>query len=399
MKIHQKIKKTEEKMNISKLLRIVCISIIMTIMVLSGISFSYATTSSELKRQQQNIDKQIDKTNSEIAGVKNQMSANLNQINKLNAEISTYENEITNLETKIGSLNNDISAKELSIQEQEQKYAVQKDLLDKRLVALYESGSTSYLDMLLSADGLTEFISKYYTIEQLAEADEELLAKIESTKKQIEDEKNSLQNAKTEVENSKTAVVGKRNSLASSRNEKTNIVNQLSAEEAALQEQLEEFEKDKKEIQRELAALAAKSSVKDAVAPSAAGYISPLAGKTKGSITTGYYGYAGHTGVDFACGSGTPIRAVKAGTVVTSKALRRPNGQYKSYGEYIVIDHNDGTMTLYAHMSSRAVGPGATVAQGQTIGYVGSTGNSTGPHLHFEVRVKGSCVNPTPYLP
>ncbi len=386
-------------MNISKLLRIVCISSIMTIMVLSGVSFSYATTSSELKRQQQNIDAQINKTNSEIAGVKSQMSENLNQINKLNAEISTYENEITNLETRIGSLNNDIEAKEANISEQEKKYAIQKDLLDKRLVALYESGSTSYLDMLLSADGLAEFISKYYTIEQLAEADEELLAKIESTKKQIEDEKNSLENTKTEVENSKTAVVGKRNSLASSRNEKSNIVNQLSAEEAALQEQLEEFEKDKKEIQAELAALAARSSVKDAVAPSAAGYISPLAGKTKGSITTGYYGYAGHTGVDFACGSGTPIRAVKAGTVVTSKALRRPNGQYKSYGEYIVIDHNDGTMTLYAHMSSRAVGPGVSVAQGQTIGYVGSTGNSTGPHLHFEVRVKGSCVNPTPYLP
>ena len=381
-------------MNISKLLRIVCISSIMTIMVLSGVSFSYATTSSELKRQQQNIDAQINKTNSEIAGVKSQMSENLNQINKLNAE-----NEITNLETRIGSLNNDIEAKEANISEQEKKYAIQKDLLDKRLVALYESGSTSYLDMLLSADGLAEFISKYYTIEQLAEADEELLAKIESTKKQIEDEKNSLENTKTEVENSKTAVVGKRNSLASSRNEKSNIVNQLSAEEAALQEQLEEFEKDKKEIQAELAALAARSSVKDAVAPSAAGYISPLAGKTKGSITTGYYGYAGHTGVDFACGSGTPIRAVKAGTVVTSKALRRPNGQYKSYGEYIVIDHNDGTMTLYAHMSSRAVGPGVSVAQGQTIGYVGSTGNSTGPHLHFEVRVKGSCVNPTPYLP
>ena len=163
---------------------------------------------------------------------------------------------------------------------------------------------------------------------------------------------------------------------------------------------LEEFEKDKAEIQKQLAALAAKSSGK-AVAPSAAGYISPLSGKTKSNITTGYYGYSGHTGVDFACGAGTPVRAVKSGKVITSTALRRPNGSYKSYGEYVVIDHNDGTMTLYAHMlsGSRTVSPGQKVSQGQTIGKVGSTGNSTGNHLHFEVRVGGRPRNPTPYLP
>lgn len=388
-------------MNIRGLKRIVCISILILVTLLWSMGISFAATSSQLQQQQRDIDKEIEKTNSEIAGVKGQMTDTLNQINKLNSEISTYENEIDDLETKISSLNNDIEVKTNNIQEQEEKYATQKELLDKRLVALYETGSTSYLDMLLSADGLAEFISKYYTIEQLAEADEELLAKIEATRKQIEDERNSLANAKTEVENSKTAVVGKKNSLSSSVNQKQSLVNNLSAEEAALQEQLEEFEEDKRRIQKELAALAAKSSVKDVVAPSAAGYISPLEGKTKSNITTGYYGYAGHTGVDFAIGGGTPVRAVKAGKVVTSTALKRANGSYRSYGEYVVIDHNDGTMTLYAHMQSgsRTVVAGQTVSQGQTIGKVGSTGNSTGNHLHFEVRIGGKPVNPGPYLP
>ncbi len=388
-------------MNIKSLKRIVCISILVLMILFWDVSLTYAATSSQLQQQQRNIDKEIEKTNSEIAGVKGQMTDTLNQINKLNSEISTYENEIDDLETRINSLNNDIEVKTTNIQEQEQKYAIQKDLLDKRLVALYETGSTSYLDMLLSADGLAEFISKYYTIEQLAEADEELLAKIESTRKQIEDERASLQNAKNEVENSKTAVVGKKKSLSSSVNQKQSLVSNLSAEEAALQEQLEEFEEDKRRIQKELAALAAQSSVKTVVAPSAAGYISPLDGKTKSNITTGYYGYAGHTGVDFAIAGGTPVRAVKAGKVVTSTALRRPNGSYRSYGEYVVIDHNDGTMTLYAHMQSgsRTVQPGDKVSQGQTIGKVGSTGNSTGNHLHFEVRIGGKPTNPGPYLP
>ena len=93
------------------------------------------------------------------------------------------------------------------------------------------------------------------------------------------------------------------------------------------------------------------------------------------------------------------ILAVKSGTVVKSLALRYPNGSYRSYGEYVVIDHHDGTMTLYAHMSSRAVSTNQTVSQGQQIGSVGSTGNSTGPHLHFEVLIGGDPTNPVPYLP
>ena len=134
--------------------------------------------------------------------------------------------------------------------------------------------------------------------------------------------------------------------------------------------------------------------------PSSSGYIRPVVGY---SITTGWMGYSGHTGVDFSGSgiSGKPVLAAKAGTVVTSTALRNSNGTYRSYGEYIVINHHDGTMTLYAHGApgSRLVIPGQTVSQGQQIMSVGTTGNSTGYHLHFEVRVNGRPVNPTPYLP
>ena len=180
--------------------------------------------------------------------------------------------------------------------------------------------------------------------------------------------------------------------------EETTVI--TTEEEKNLQEQLEEFERDKRKVQQEIAALAAKYTGTP-VAPSAAGYTSPLPGRTKSAITTGYGAYAGHTGVDFACSGVTPVLAVKDGTVVTSTALKYSNGNYKSYGEYIVINHNDGTMTLYAHMQpgSRMVGAGAYVSQGQQIGRVGTTGNSTGNHLHFEVWSGGRRVNPVPYLP
>lgn len=389
------------KMNMKVNKRIIFISSLILIILISYIGFSYATTSQELRDQQSDIDAQIAETNTEIAGVKSQMTKALSQINELNSVISGCENDISTLKKNLEGVNAQIEVKKTNIAEQETKYAEQKELLEKRLVALYESGTTTYLDMLLASEDFSDLVSNYYLISQMAEADEELLTKIENTKKQIEAEKEYLESAKKEIETTKETIEKKKKSLASSVSQKNSLVTSLSAEEAALQEQLEEFEEDKRRIQAELAAIAAKNPNKTVVAPSAAGYISPIPGRTKANITTGYYGYKNHTGVDFACSGGTPIVAVKSGTVVTSTALRNSRGQYRSYGEYVVIDHHDGTMTLYAHMSpgSRAVSSGQSVSQGQQIGKVGTTGNSSGNHLHFEVRIGGSPVNPTPYLP
>ena len=411
-------------MKINNLKKMEYISITILIMtLLSNVLVAYASQKSDLQSEQSSIDKQIEETNSEIAGVKSQMSDALNQINKYNSQIGTYENEIGDLQSQISTLQTQIKEKEGNIEEQQKKYVEQQELLNKRLVALYESGTTSYLDMLLSSDGLADFISKYYIIEQLTEYDTELLKNIEATKAQIQTEKTELESSKSQVETSKSTVETKRNSLTVLVNEKNSLVGTLSAEEQELQAQLEEFEQDKKDIQRQLAAIAAQEEAErkaaaaraaqkngsgnadtTPTAPSISGFISPLSGRTKSDITTGYYGYSGHTGVDFARNKkgavdGNPVLAAKSGKVITSTALRRPNGSYKSYGEYIVISHGDGTMTLYAHMKSRVVSQNAQVSQGQVIGYVGSTGNSTGPHLHFEVWVNGKRVNPTQYLP
>ncbi len=388
-------------MNFNKIRKISYISIIIMVLIFGSVGIAYASTESELKSQKNSIDEQINKTNSEIAGVKSKMTAALTQINKLNTQISSYQSEIGELESQLSMLNTQIAEREASIKEQEEKYSQQQELLNKRLVALYESGSTSYLDMLLSSEGLADFISKYYLISQLAEYDQDLLKKIEDTRNVIQLEKDAIEASKQGVETAKQSLEIKKSSLNASKKDKNNLVNTLSAEEKELQEQLEEFEQHKKEIESELAALARKNNQSNVtVVPSAAGYICPIPGRTKRNITTGYYGYVGHTGVDFACSSGTKIVAVKSGTVITSTAKKR-NGRYVSYGEYVIIDHHDGTMTLYAHglSGSRLVSPGQTVSQGQQIMSVGSTGNSTGPHLHFEVFVGGRRTNPTSFLP
>ena len=383
-------------MNMEKVKRIIFINVLILIILLSFIGISYAATKSELN----DIDEKIEQTNTEIAGVKKQMTNALNQINSLNSEISGYENDISKLKKQLETVNAQITEKTSNIEKQQEKYDTQKDLLEQRLVALYEAGETTYLDMLLASEDLSDFISNYYLIEQMAEADEALLTNIENTKKQLEAEKEYLDTAKNEIETTTATLAEKKQSLSKSVTQKKNVVSNLTAEEAELQAQLEEFEEDKRRIQAELAKEAS-GYTGEVVAPSAAGYICPINGRSKKHITTGYYGYKGHTGVDFACGAGTPIVAVKSGTVITSTALRNSNGKYRSYGEYVVINHHDGTMTLYAHMlsGSRTVSKNQHVSQGQVIGKIGSTGNSTGPHLHFEVRIGGSPVNPTPYLP
>ena len=383
-------------MNITKFYRIVFISLTILIVLISSIGFAYATSTADL----QDIDKKIEETNTEIKEVKKEMSNALSQISNLNSEISMYEDEIEDLEDQISGLESQIALKETEIAEQEEKYDTQNELLQKRLIALYEMGSIGYMDILLSSGSLYELVSNYYIISEVAENDKELLAKIEETKQSIIDQKEYIESAKEELSKNKTNMESKKTSLANSKRTKESLVSTLNDEEAELEKQLQEYENDKREIQRKLAALSKNSTA--TVSPG--GYISPLSGKTKSSITTGYgsYTWGGtHTGVDFAIAAGTPIYAVKSGTVVVSTALRRSDGTYRSYGEYIVIDHHDGTMTLYGHMSpgSRLVGTGASVAQGQQIGSVGQTGNATGNHLHFEVRINGRPVNPTSYLP
>ena len=357
------------------------------------------------------VNKQIEEKEEEIDEIQEEKSATMNEVEELTLQISEYQNQIDELDSKIDNLNNQISEAESKINEAQAEYDKQEELLEARLVVAYEEGETSYLDVLLASESITDFISNYYLVTELATSDAELLESIQKQKEEIEQAKTNLENSKKELDTSKASKQSVATQLQSSKNEKDAKVAQLSSDEKQAQAELEQFEADKREIRAELARIAAEEAKKqqsngnnnyNSVAnnPSSSGYIRPIVGY---SITTGWYGYAGHTGVDFSGSgiAGKPVLAAKAGTVVTSTALKNSDGTYRSYGEYIVINHHDGTMTLYAHGApgSRLVREGQSVSQGQQIMSVGTTGNSTGYHLHFEVRVNGKPVNPAPYLP
>lgn len=387
--------------------------------------FVFAATKSELNNQSNELDNKIAEKEKEIETVESNLSAAMQEVQSLVAQISSLEQAISDLNEKISSVTGEIEQKEKDIAQKEKETDEKQELLNKRLIAIYESGNVSYLDMLLSSCDLSDFLSKYYLISDIAEYDSNLIISLKDAKAQLESAKTELETNKASLENAKAEQVEKQDSLKKIKAEKDSKVASLNSEEKALESELEEFESDKKNVQAQLAAIAKKEAEEAAARAAAAraaasgnsrggeiissgaasncGYIFPVAGLSKGNIRTlKYPSYAGHTGVDVNINvTGKSVVAVKAGTVVISTAMRRANGSYKSYGEYVVINHHDGTMTLYAHMleGSRCVSAGESVSQGQVIGTVGSTGNSTGNHLHFEVRVDGSPTNPIPYLP
>ena len=387
--------------------KIISIILIVTIIMSGNMLISFAANKSELEQESSDLDGKIKETEEELSHVEENLTGIMADIRELTAEISEYEKEIYNLDVEISDLQDKISEAEENLRQAEEDYAQQKELFEKRLVATYKMGETTYLDVLLSSTSIVDFISKYHMVSLIAEYDNNLLNEIEKNKKSIEEAKVTLENSKAEVESLKNSKQATADALKASQSTKQGYMNELTSEQKALQDQLDQFEKDKQEIQRELAEIARKEAASGETtvingSPSAYGYIFPVAGLGLSNINNkNFPSYRGHTGVDVNINViGKSVVAVKAGTVEKSRALRNSNGTYRSYGEYVVINHHDGTMTLYAHMlsGSRTVEEGQSVSQGQVIGTVGSTGNSSGPHLHFEVIKNGYCVNPLPYL-
>lgn len=399
----------------------VLISILM-VTILGNILVSFAATSSaDLEKERKANESKINEAKDEQNEVRTKMTAIQKEVEELNGKIASYENEIDDLTSQIDETSANIDTMTQELTKKEKELEEKEELLKKRLVASYKAGSTSYLDVLLSSGSLTNFLSNYYLIEQLAESDQKLIDTITTTKNQVAEAKTQLEENKKSLEDARELQENKKNALAVNKSEKNEKVAQLSDEDKKLQQQIEDMQSQDSAIRAAIKkAQAAEEAARKAAAanknngnknngnnsssPSSnpGGFIYPVP-SAYAKITTGLYYSNGsyHGGVDFGSGgiAGQPVYAVKSGKVILALALTT------SYGNYVVIDHHDGTYTLYAHgqAGSICVSPGQSVSQGQQIMKVGSTGNSTGAHLHFEVRVSpggyNNRVSPLKYLP
>lgn len=349
----------------------------------------------ELREQRKKLQQQISENTLQLDELEGQISDLMLEVKDLNDRIYQYEVEVAVLDKEIGELNVKIAEVQKQFDKTEKVYNKRKDLLAKRIVAQYEQGDIVYLDFLLNSNGLMEFISNYYLIGEILNYDKDLLEECEKQKEKINAIKTELDEYKEELkekkdEQGKSAIL-----LSNIRTIKNNQMSRLTEEEIALQQQIDEYQEQERQIEVELLMILTENLGSDYVGGVLAW---PVPGYT---TITSPYGmrihpisglYKLHTGVDI---GGAPIGsyfvAANDGVVVTSRYSA-------SYGNLVVIDHGGGLSTLYAHGQERLVEVGDTVKRGEPVLAVGSTGYSTGPHAHFEVRVNGMWVNPLDYI-
>ena len=390
------------------------------LLVASMITYSYAATSSELSNQKSDLVDQKKETEENLEEVKVQISDALQSIQDLDASIDEKQTEINQLNQEISTLETEIEEKEADIAKKEEEYQETDKLLQERLVAMYEAGETSYLDVLFSSDGLMDFISKYYWLTELAECDTQLMEQIEQERIAIENEKAEVEKNKQQIEENKKSVQTKQTELKVQKAKRETEASALSAEEKELQAEIEQVTKEIQAVENEILRVAAEEAKKNQNNNSAPSYtggalewpcpnykrISSGFGY-RGSAATGGVGSSNHKGIDLAASQGSAILAAESGTVITVK--NSCSHDYAKnywnrcscgggYGNYVMISHGGGLVTIYAHCSSISVAEGQHVSRGQQIGTVGSTGYSTGFHLHFGVTLNGTYVNPMNYL-
>ena len=387
--------------------------IIIAVLLLQSTAVMAENSTSELKNQQSENNKKINDVKEEIENIKQEKSETVKQVEKLSGEIYQYQSQIDELDDKISKLDNKIKESEEKITKAEEDYQKQQKLLDARLVATYEAGETSYLDFLLSSESITDLISNYYLVTEVATNDSEIMDSIQKQKEEIEKAKQELEADKKELNTSKASKQSAVTQLQASKNEKSQYVSKLNEEEKQSQEELDKLQADNDRITQELKAAEARyqaqlealrrqqeearkkassggnSSSGGANSSSSSTYDSGSSGFLQapvksGSISATMYYSSGsyHGALDYSVPTGTTVYAAADGVVLSVNSISG------SYGNYIVIQHTNGLRTWYAHGNGVFyVSPGQTVTKGQAIMQSGNSGNSTGPHLHFEVRV------------
>ena len=370
----------------------VCLILILVICNFSLPIFANNLTDLQTKRQE--TKNQLNEANENLEEVKNELSQTLIQIQELNEKIENYEEEVKNLDKEIEDLKNSILDLEEQLNMATLEFNTQKLLLDERLVTLYEAGDTSYLDVLLSSKNIAEFISNYYLVQEIATYDTELLDKIEKNKNSIESTKNAVEIKKKELDEKKdneqkTAII-----LKNVKSLKDSYLSQLTNEEKEIQDKIDEYNSQIKAVESEITALMVANLDSTYIGGEMAW---PVPGYTRITSSfgmrvhpiTGVYKL--HTGVDIGAPLGANFIAANDGVVIKAEY----NG---AYGNMVIVDHGGGIATLYAHGSEILVQLGQEIKKGDPILKVGSTGYSTGPHAHFEVRKNGEYVDPIPYI-
>lgn len=388
---------------------------ILTVFML--ISSMVVSSYAALEDDKKNVQNKIDQAKSDLSDISDDKDEAETELQKLTNQVTEVQRELDSLKAQIEDLNASIDAKQKEIEDEEAEIERKDNLLKERMVALYEVGETSYLDVLFNSENILDFLSNYSIIQQILETDTALIDELEQQKQQLENDKSSLEDDRAKVEQTKADQEVKSAELKTLQDKKQAEVNKLSADEKAKQAELDEYNSKLREIDNAIAEALRKAQEEEKKNNASTGgngssfdgtFVWPLDYSPR-RVTSRmkFRGSRWHKGIDIGTNAETGKRVVAAasGTVVYS-AYQSGTSASPGYGNYLIIYHGNGYCSLYAHMASKSVSTGQKVSQGQLIGYSGNTGG-VAPHLHFEIRKATSVgdffgnnwLDPLDYLP
>ena len=372
-----------------------CIAISIIVVILCAIyGITYAVNMDDLQKEKERITQELNETNKGLEDLQVEITEALEAINKIGAQIIEGETKLQETEDEISKLEKEIKEAKEKLKYIQKDYNAQKEALENRLVALYEMGQTTYLDVLLNSKNITDFISRYYLIGEIAEYDNDLLETIEREKNKIEEISKQLSEKNETLKTAKNMQEKTLIALENAKTIKNSYAAELTEEELNTQKQIEEYNSKLDNIDAQMAILAMVDGNSEYIGGE---FLWPIPGYT---IITSPFGmrfhpilhyYRSHNGIDIGAKTGAPVIAANSGTVITASYVG-------SYGNVVMIDHGGGIVSNYGHGSKILVKVGQVVEKGEVIMEAGSTGLSTGPHLHFEIKVNGKFVNPLPYV-
>ena len=401
----------------------VILSVAFVFSLIGSTSTSYASTAS-LNDKKDKIQEKIDEAQSEIDALASQKKETKEYISALDVKIQALKDKISTLKAEANELQGSIDKVKGKIEKTENQIDdIQADIDAKqaefdetfdeycqRLRAMYVSGHASNLEVLLTSSDISSILTRSEMIKSVSKRDSDTLnglmekmneiekekASLEKKRIELNEDKDKLQSQKKELDSNIATVNASKSELDAQISEANALMRKLNDQTAEYMETIEDNEDELAEIEAEIRRAQAANSGSMAGSTGSGAHSGSLRYPTNSRrVSAGYPNYSSgryHGGVDFPVRKGSPIYASASGTVIIAKNLNY------SYGHYLVVDHGNGLSTLYAHNSKLLVGVGDHVNKGQVIARSGSTGNSTGPHCHFEVRVNGTRVNPFNYL-
>ena len=320
------------------------------------------------------------------------------------ARLGVLEGQLGSARARLGTLDRTIAGQSKRLERLRGEYRIALTRLERRVRELYMTDGPDTLAFVLGTASFTDLIDNLDLLDRIGRQDERIATSVKSARDGVADARRrtraaraeaarveaAVSSATTEQRGIVTRLVASRDALVAARSEKTTTLASIRSDRDSTLAEIDALEQQSAALEARIREAQQRSSVPAVVAPSGSGV---LGWPVSGPVTSGFGVRWGrmHEGIDIAVGEGTPVRAAAAGTVIYA-------GWMSGYGNLVAVNHGNGLSTAYAHNSSLAVSVGQSVAAGEIVSYSGNTGNSTGPHVHFEVRVDGSAVDPLGYL-